>query len=215
MDIIKIFIDSNFNLEIFISKYLLVIFVIVSAIWLFRFYKKHRSRLNPSSFEIDEAIIGIGNSTVKFKPNYKDTQIAYSLWIELSTRKIGLPIDLENDVIAEVLNSWYTFFKITRDLLKQVPVSRLQDSKGTKTIVNIAIEVLNKGMRPFLTKWQAKFRKWYDEEKGKTDNQGMSPQEIQSKFQQYTLLTEEMIEVNQRMIHYRKILKTIVFNDQT
>lgn len=69
---------------------------------------------------------------VKIAPNYQDMQIAYKLWIELSTRKIGLKIDLNNDVIIEIYNSWFEFFKITRELIKEIPISKIQNNDNTK-----------------------------------------------------------------------------------
>lgn len=64
-------------------------------------------------YNFDEIILGIGrNSSVKLKYNRKDQEVAYKLWVELSTRKIGLPFDQENDVITEVYNSWYDFLRL-------------------------------------------------------------------------------------------------------
>ena len=56
-------------------------------------------------FEIDEAQFGLGEQKITLRPNDTDRQIAYKVWVELSTRKIGLPIDLDDDVIAEVYES--------------------------------------------------------------------------------------------------------------
>ena len=85
-----------------------------------------RFRRNVKSYEINEAAIGIGSNRVTIKPNYQDMQIAYELWVELSTRKIGLPIDLDNDVIEEIYDSWYEFFKLTRELVKCIPISKIR-----------------------------------------------------------------------------------------
>jgi hypothetical protein len=161
------------------------------------------------AYEIDEAVIGIGDQKVKIKPNYQDMQIAYKLWVELSTRKIGLEIDLENDVIKEIYNSWYEFFKLTRELIKDIPVSKIRKDESTKELVRIAIEVLNEGLRPHLTKWQARFRKWYNTEIEREENKNLSPQEIQKKYPEYENLTKEMIEVNHKLIEYRKILRQL------
>lgn len=84
-----------------------------------------------SNFEIDGAELGLGDSKLSFKPNNTDRQIAYSIWVELSTRKIGLPIDVEHDVISEVYDSWYSFFGVTRELIKSIPISKVRgDSTG-------------------------------------------------------------------------------------
>ena len=58
----------------------------------------------------------------------KDQEIAYKIWVELSTRKIGIPFEKEYDIIIEIYDSWYEFFKITRDLLKEIPVNKISHS---------------------------------------------------------------------------------------
>jgi len=212
MDIIRLFLDKNYNIQMLVNKWLLLPFFIIFLIWLFRllknmFFKNDKSLTKV--YEIDEAVIGIGDQKIKIKPNYEDMQIAYKLWIELSTRKIGLPIDFDNDVIIEIYNSWYEFFRITRELVKEIPVSKVRKNESTQDLVKIAIEVLNKGLRPHLTKWQAKFRKWYTEEIEKEENKGLPPQEIQQKYPEYEKLINEMQEVNRKLIEYRKILKEL------
>lgn len=164
-------------------------------------------------YEIDEATIGIGTQKVKIKPNYEDMQIAYKLWVELSTRKIGLEVDLDHDVINKIYDSWYEFFKLTRDLIKEIPVFKIRKDESTKELVRIAIEVLNEGLRPHLTKWQAKFRKWYDSEIQKDENKNLSPQDIQKKYPEYEDLTKEMIGVNRKLIEYRKILRQLAMEE--
>jgi len=164
-------------------------------------------------YEIDEAIIGIGGQKVKIKPNYQDMQIAYKLWVELSTRKIGLKIDLDNDVIDEVYDSWYEFFRLTRELIKNIPVSKIRKDESTKKLVSIAIEVLNKGIRPHLTKWQARFRKWYNMEVKKEENEKLSSQDIQKEYPEYEELTKEMREVNQKLLEYREILRQLAMGE--
>jgi len=165
------------------------------------------------AYEIDKAVIGIGKQKVKIKPNYQDMQIAYKLWVELSTRKIGLEIDLENDVIKEIYDSWYEFFKLTRELIKAIPISKIRKDESTKELVRIAIEVLNEGLRPHLTKWQARFRRWYNAELEKEENKSLSPQDIQKKYPEYEKLAEEMIEVNRKLIEYRKILRLLAMGE--
>ena len=71
------------------------------------------------------------------------------------------------------------------------------------------VVVLNDGLRPHLTKWQARFRKWYDTELGKSDSKGMSPQEIQKKYPNYDKLVVEMKYVNKAIVEYAKWLRQI------
>lgn len=175
----------------------LILAVALALVWLaVRWWK--RSRL--VDFEIDAAELGFGDHKVTFKPNLIDRQIAYSIWVELSTRKIGLPINLEDDVVAEIYDSWYSFFSVTRDLIKTVPVSKVRND-STGKIIKLSIEVLNEGLRPHLTKWQARFRHWYDlKMETKSD---VCPQDIQKSFPAFEDLSHDMMEVNARLQNYR------------
>ena len=168
MNIIKIFFDSAWNIQAYINKWLIVALILAFIIWLL--IVKLAGRVFSKSLEIDTAEIGIGSHKIRIKPNYEDMQIAYRLWVELSTRKIGLPIDFNNDLIIEVYNSWYEFFKLTRELIKAVPISKIRKNKSTKDFIDIAVAVLNVGLRTHLTKWQARFRSWYQAELKKNLN---------------------------------------------
>ncbi|MDE2078940.1 MAG: hypothetical protein KGI73_00985 [Patescibacteria group bacterium] len=160
------------------------------------------------NFEIDTAEMGIGSHKISFKPNLRDQEIAYKIWVELSTRKIGLPIDLEHDVISEIYDSWHNFFSITRELIKDIPVNKVKN-QSTRKIITLSITLLNKGLRPHLTTWQARFRRWYDRqlENAKDD---VDPQSIQAKYPRFKELKEDMETVNKRLILYREKMHELV-----
>ena len=100
---INIILDSDLNFLIYFDSLLIYLFIAVILIF---FGLKLASRYLGvgfwRSFEIDEAQLGLGEQKIILRPNDTDRQIAYKIWVELSTRKIGLPIDLENDVISEI-----------------------------------------------------------------------------------------------------------------
>ena len=155
MDLIKIFFDSAWDLQVNINKWVFAAIILCLIIWLLVI--KLTSKIFSKSLEIDEAEIGIGTHKIKIKPNYEDIQIAYKLWVELSTRKLGLPINFDNDLIIEIYKSWYEFFKLTRELIKEVPIHKIRKHKSTKDFIDIVVAVLNEELRPHLTKWQARF----------------------------------------------------------
>jgi len=165
---------------------------------------------NFGAMEIDEAEFGIGNQKIKLKPNDIDSHIAYKIWVELSTRKIGLPVDLESDVLTEIYDSWYQFFAVTRELIKEIPASKLK-RKDTIGIIELSIDVLNRGVRPHLTIWQAKFRRWYEAELSKKDNLDRTPQDIQNAFPQFKELSDNLLTVNKNLIGYRKKMRELAF----
>lgn len=96
--------------------------------------------------------------------------------------------------------------EIARELLKEMPCEKLKHSEN---LVILTIQVLNIGLRPHLTQWQAKFRKWYDIEC--ENNKNLSPQEIQKKYPEYDLLLTDLIKTNENMIYYRNLMKEIAF----
>ena len=124
------------------------------------------------------------------------------------TRKVGLLFEEDKDVIVEVYNSWYSLFGIIRDLLKKIE-PRKKD-KDLEKLENILIKTLNFGLRPHLTKWQAKYRRWYNQEIEKEVNSQLSPQEIQKKYKRYNELITDLKETNKQMVQFAEELKKLV-----
>lgn len=209
MEIIKIYFDKKLALNISINLWIVAIGLLIIIIWFLRecFYQKKLK----GTHEIDGIEIGLGNQKIKIRPNYNDIQIAYKIWVELSTRKIGLPIDYDNDVIDEIYYSWYEFFKITRELIKEIPVNKVRSSRSTQNLVTLATEILNKGIRPHLTQWQARFKKWYKAECLKEANNALTPQDIQKKYEFYDELKQDMNHVNVYLMKYKEFIREIVF----
>jgi len=187
-----------------------LVVIAVLAVPLWRWFARGGAR----GWAIDAAVFDFpgGNVSLKrIKPSYADRQVAYAIWVELKTRKIGLPIDLDNDTIAEVYDSWYSLFNITRTLIKTVPVESLT-AQSTRAIVDLCVDVLNLGLRPHLTRWQARFRRWYEQELAtKTGGAGDDPQTIQRRFPEYKALAADLLLVNEQLIAYRDKMEEIVY----
>ena len=207
VSLVKLLIDSDFRLTLEVSPWVFgLVFVVLVAILFIRLVL---SRIGIADYEIDEAELGIGDQRIKLRPNVVDKQIAYKIWVELSTRKIGLPIELDNDVISEVYDSWFSFFSVTRELIKDVPVSKFQ-RKETEMIIRLSIDVLNYGLRPHLTQWQARYRRWYEYELGVSGNHDIEPQALQKKYPRYEELSADLLAVNKRLIGYRNRMYRII-----
>ena len=161
-------------------------------------------------WEAVSAEIPIGNlGTVTIRPNHKTVKVAYKAWIELATRKAALPFDEEHDVIVEVYDSWYQLFGRLRDLAKEIPAHQLRENKDTKELIHVMVVVLNEGLRPHLTRWQAGFRRWYESETKKGESEELSPQEIQKAYPYYKELTEDLKKVNRAIVEYARLLRRI------
>ncbi|ABC76782.1 hypothetical protein [Syntrophus aciditrophicus] len=137
-------------------------------------------------------------------------RVAHQAWVEIKSRKVGLPFEEGLDVIVEVYNSWYQLFGVLRDLAKSIPADRLQDCEDTRNLVALLMRALNEGLRPHLTKWQAKFRRWYDSAVASDDNKAKSPQEIQQLYPLYNELVADLRKVSDEFVRFADSLEKIV-----
>lgn len=204
MDLFRLFFDDNGNLIISISIWLIVVIIFILSIYLIWIRKRMR-------FGLVKVDIKLGNvGSAEFRPNKNDLQIAHRIWTELVTRKAAIPIDKENDVIEEIYDSWYAMFQKVREFIGDIPADLIRHNMSTKEIVRIATQTLNDGLRPHLTKWQARFRTWSTSKKDKLMD--MTPQDFQKEYPEYKYLIEDLMLVNQQLIQYAQELKKIIDN---
>lgn len=207
MDIIDVKFES-FSTIVFEINWIVLISLFIFGAIICKVIKYIINYSRKQSINIDEIELGIGNSHITLKYDAKDKEIAYKLWIELNTRKIGLQYDEEDDVLVEMYDSWYKFFEIARELLKEMPQNKFA---STPQLIELSLKILNIGLRPHLTKWQAKYRKWYAIEIEKQENEDKTPQEIQKKYSHYVELVDDLKITNQRMMEYKELLYEIAF----
>ena len=209
--IIEFFFDKdNFTFSLILNIWVILVVVALFFIirWAIKYFKGKQS--------VDKDIIPIklkyklGGGEIEYQivRNYQNIEIAHKIYIELITRKAAIQIEEEKDVIVEVYNSWYSLFQITRSELKSFNGKLLKDNNTSQELVRLLTDILNKGLRPHLTEYQARFRKWYSEQLEK--NEGKSPQIIQSEFEDINELLNSMKEVNKTLIEYSEQLKKII-----
>ncbi len=98
---------------------------------------------------------GIGSA--EWEVTRTESKAAWELYIELVTRIAVQPLDTEQGLAREVMNSLHSLFASTRDILRKAgpEVGAAHDSVG-----GISITVLNNGLRPFLEKWHPLLQTW-------------------------------------------------------
>ena len=203
MDFIRIYYDLERGTVGFeLSPWLVLLIVAIFCVVLWLRYSLRRYRL----VKLDIALGNIGK--IELRPNTEDLQIAHRIWTELVTRKAAIPVDPEHDVIVDIYDSWYVLFKRIRELVADLPAELVRKEDSTREISRIAIATLNDGLRPHLTKWQAKFRNWYessiDELKTRT------PQELQKEFPEYAELVDDMLSINAQLVAYAAELRKLL-----
>jgi len=98
----------------------------------------------------------LGSMTIDI--SQADRVLAWKLYIQLVTRKAALLFDDEYDLVADVYDSLFALFKETRVLLLELPPNEFRKKQGISVL---ALRILNDGLRPHLTRWQAEFREWW------------------------------------------------------
>lgn len=206
-----IYIGSDNWFSFFIRINWVALFTLLLIGVLLAFSLNYKWKKNVKNIRIDGFRIGADIISCDISFNKSVQEIAYKIWIELITRKLAMQINEEKDVIVEVYNSWYVSFTEIRNLLKNIPGDSFREASD---LIVLTIKVLNNGMRPHLTSWQAKFRKWFDIESKAEIHKDKSPQEIQKCFPEYNSLIEDMKQTNQLMIDFASKLEKIAFDKQ-
>jgi len=203
MDLFRLYFNTQNNtLSMDVSPWLmgLLILLILAGILL---------RYGLSRYRVVKLDISLGNiGKAELRPNVEDLQIAHRIWTELVTRKAAIPLDTDHDVIVEVYDSWYALFTKVRELISDLPAELVRSEKSTSEIVRIATATLNDGLRPHLTKWQARFRTWYDANKEQLKQK--SPQQLQKEFPEHRELMADMLRINFQLIEYAGELKKLL-----
>jgi hypothetical protein len=94
---------------------------------------------------------------MEWEPDTTERNAAWKLYVELVTRISVQQLDRRQGLMREALNSLYTIYPTTREVLRDAgpAVGATHDSVG-----GIAIAVLNIGLRPFMTKWHPALLEW-------------------------------------------------------
>lgn len=209
-DLVTIKITENITLAVEIGPIFLALLVLGLAAWVtYHYWYRHRGLPSWSVVEAEVQLGGIGR--VKIRPGYEDIRVAHKAWVELVTRKAALPFEEDHDVISEIYDSWYALFQEMRSLTKTIPAEKVRGSKDTQELVRLLVDALNKGLRPHLTQWQARFRHWYEEALKK--NPEKSPQELQRDYPQYGELVDDMKKVNKQLVQYAEVIKRIAHGE--
>lgn len=143
---------------------------------------------------------GIGSAEWEADPT--ERRAAWALYVELVTRIAVQPLDSDHGLIREALNSLYSLFGSTRQILRDAGpnVGASHDSVG-----GIAIAVLNKGLRPFLSKWHPALEEW--ESQRPSD---LSRKEHEKHWNQTSQMRDELEVLRGHLGQYAEALAEII-----
>ena len=139
--------------------------------------------------------------SLEFENDEAQQRAAWALYVELSTRIAVQPLGEGEGILREALTSLYNVFNITRQILRDAGP---EIAKGPKSLGAIAIDVLNKGLRPFLVKWHP-LLKDYEEKKPKD----LTTVDHERTWEHASKLRQELEQVRQQMVIYVDALAKI------
>ena len=95
---------------------------------------------------VNKLQLKLGFLDMEFVPQDDDRNAAWELYVELATRISTQPLPSGLGADAKALVSLYSLFQTTRDIMKR-------HGPGAIHFTRIGIAVLNRVLRPFLTRW--------------------------------------------------------------
>lgn len=102
-------------------------------------------------FKLDNVRINAVILQADLKFTTPDQDAAWDLYVEMLTRVVTQPLPPKSGDEKAALNSVYTLFPTTREILRRHGREAIQFTK-------VAVPILNQVVRPFTSKWHARLK---------------------------------------------------------
>jgi hypothetical protein len=135
------------------------------------------------------------------EPDEAQQNAAWELYVELTTRIAVQTLGEDEGLVREALSSLYSLFDITRDILRRAGPRVAQ---GKQSLGPVAIDVLNVGLRPFLSKWHPLLQTY---EAKRPDD--VSPREHEDNWEYIVEAREELEKLRRELSTYADALAKI------
>ncbi len=160
--------------------------------------------ITKGSFALNLGVVRLGGDL-----SDDDRQCAWELYTELVTRAavVGKPDTegaelFDGEIYIESLNSLYSFFQEARKIMRKFPVGRLSATSENHLGCLINRMMLDV-MRPFLEKWQARYRHWWEHQSDKRQ----APFVRQQEYPELQEFLDDWSDVRQIMRQLAETLK--------
>ena len=102
-----------------------------------------------AKFRLEKVKLGPSWANAEIAIDASDSDAAWELYVEMLTRVVTQPLPVETGDEETALDSVYSLFPITREVLRR---------RGRRAInfTKIAVPILNQIVRPFTAKWHGK-----------------------------------------------------------
>ncbi len=154
------------------------------------------------SFKISIPFLGLEG---EWEVDDLQRKAAWEIYVELVTRVTVVELKPDEGILREALNSFYSLFNTTREILKRYgPTIAVAAKPEEMTLGHVAVGVLNKVLRPLLAKWHPILENY---EKQRLENISVSDHERQ--WEQAATLRAEIESVRQKLTTYADVLAKV------
>jgi len=134
----------------------------------------------------------------KWEPSDEERRAAWEMYVELITRVSIEELSPGEGLLREALSSLYTLFGTTRDILRKYGPRVATPKRGSELSFGIiAVTVLNRALRPLLTKWHPELTHYESQRPPQ-----VSPLEHERTWEQADALRRDLNELRTVMRRY-------------
>ncbi len=156
------------------------------------------AKVKETSLSID---FGVFKLETKISPDPRAREAAWALFVELSTRVATQPIDLDEGLVREALDSLHELVAKARDVLR---ASGPRAGASDGSVGAVALAVLNGAVRPFLSRWHPLLAAWEEHRPvGKSARDHERAWELEAKCR------GELEKLRRGLVTYAKTLGTL------
>ena len=139
-------------------------------------------------YNLDKVKINLQVAEAEISLNSADEDAAWELYVEMLTRIVTQPLPSEHGDEKTALNSVFSLFPTTREVLRR---------RGRKAIhfSKVAIPVLNQVVRPFTAKWHKESLAGAFSNEGKQEEFRKELATLQEELRNYNRLLAEIASV--------------------
>jgi hypothetical protein len=161
-----------------------------------------KKRLSELNVGIDLKIFKIEG---KWVPSEEERKAAWEMYVELITRIAVEELKPDEGLLREALDSLYSLFGTTRQILRQYGPSVAQPKGDGKLAFGyLAVAILNRVLRPVLAKWHPLLSDYYS-----SKDENVSDLEHEKKWEYAAELRNTLNETRLILIDWANILEEV------
>jgi len=167
--------------------------------------RRRRRPGGPSQITAKLSIPFVGEISGTWEPADAERSAAWELYLELVTRVSVQELDPEEGFLREALSSFYSFFTTTREILRRYgPEVAPPLAPGHVSFGVLAVNVLNRVLRPLLAKWHPRLTAYESQRPP-----GRDPMAHERQWEHAQALRTEIAAVRQTLVSLARTLQEV------